>query len=172
MPSSERILAEAKRKGKLPMKLDTLPPMTAISIVGLAQVLSGAIQDGRLNCQKAVDMATPSSDPLLTAEAVMALAQALIKSGDNAAALKASLDAQQTFARLGKPDYEWLAFLFAALARKGSGDTEQAREYASQAKTLLVGLQQRWGDANYQSYLSPPDIQFHHNQLNELPPKP
>ncbi|HKB65720.1 MAG TPA: tetratricopeptide repeat protein [Pyrinomonadaceae bacterium] len=172
MALSERNFGEAKSKGQMAMKLDTLPPMTAISIVGLAQVLSGAIQDGRLNCQKAVDMATPSSDPLLTAEAVMALAQALIKSGDNAAALKASLDAQQTFARLGKPDYEWLAFLFAALARKGSGDTEQAREYASQAKTLLVGLQQRWGDANYQSYLSRPDIQFHHNQLNELAPKP
>src|SRR5258706_8718524 len=108
MALSERNFGEAKSKGQMAMKLDTLPPMTAISIVGLAQVLSGAIQDGRLNCQKAVDMATPSSDPLLTAEAVMALAQALIKSGDNAAALKASLDAQQTFARLGKPDYDCL----------------------------------------------------------------
>jgi hypothetical protein len=78
------------------------------------------------------------------------------------------MDAQQTFARLGKPDSEWLALLFAALARKGSGDTQQAREYASQADALLVGLQQRWGNDNYQSYLRRPDIQLHHNQLNEL----
>ena len=142
--------------------------MTEISIIGLSQVLSGVIKEGRLNCQKAVAMATPSSDPLLTGEAVMALAQALIHSGDNAAALKNSLDAQQAFARLGKPDYEWLALLFAALACKGSGDSQQAREYASQANTLLVGLQQRWGNDNYQFYLSRPDIQFHHNQLNQL----
>jgi hypothetical protein len=78
------------------------------------------------------------------------------------------MDAQQTFARLGKPDSEWLALLFAALARKGSGDTQQAREYASQADALLVRLQQRWGHDNYQSYLRRPDIQLHHNQLNEL----
>ena len=168
MALSERKFGEAQSLGQTAIKADTLPPMTEISIIGLSQVLSGAIKEGRLNCQKAVAMATPTSDPLLTGEAVMALAQTLNQSGDHAAALKASMDAQQTFARLGKPDSEWLALLFAALARKGSGDTQQAREYASQAEALLVGLQQRWGNENYQSYLRRPDIQLHHNQLNEL----
>ena len=175
MALSERKLDEAKKKALLATSVDTLPPLAETSIIGLAQILSGATKEGRLNSQKAVDMVTPSSDPLLAAEARLALAQALIQVGEHAGALKTSLDSQQAFARLGKPDYEWLALLLAARASKGAGKSQQAGDYASRAENLMTGLQQRWGNDNYQSYLNRPDIQFYRNQLNDFlaqKPKP
>ncbi len=168
MALSERKFDEAQKQAKLAMNVDTLPPLAETWVVGLAQALSNATGEGHVNCQKAVSMLTPTSDPLLACEAQLALAQALLQHGDNAAALKAALDSQQTLARLGKPDYEWLALLIAARACKGAGDAQQARNYASRAETLMTSLQQRWGNENYQSYLKRPDLQFYRNQLNEL----
>jgi serine/threonine protein kinase/Tfp pilus assembly protein PilF len=168
MALSERDFSDAQKKAQIAMSVNAQPPLTETSIIGLAQVLSGATKEGRLTCQKAVDMAIPTSEPLLVAEARLALAQSLIQSGDSAGALKASLDSQQIFAGVGKQDYEWLALLLAAQARRAAGDAQLAQDYASRAATLLAGLQQRWGNDNYQSYLNRPDIQFHRNQLNEL----
>ena len=175
MALTERQFDLAQEKAQAAMTFNASPPLTETAIVGLAQALSGAAREGRLNCQKAVAMATSTTDPLLAGEALLALAQALIQSGDNVGAFKASLDSQQTFARLGKQDYEWLALLIAARATKGAGDAQQAHDYASRAETLMTGLQQRWGNDNYQSYLNRPDVQFYRNQLNELlaqKPKP
>jgi hypothetical protein len=115
-----------------------------------------------------MDMVTPTTDPVLVAEVNSVLAEARLQSGDDTGALKFSLDAQQIYARLGKPDAEWPALLIAARARRHANDVVQAREYASQAEKLLAGLQQKWGNENYQSYLARPDVQFQHNQLNQL----
>lgn len=172
MALSERQFAQAQENSRAATAANTAST-TETSLVGLAQALSGATNEGRLNCQKAVAMLTPASDPLTAAEVKLALAQALLLTGDSAAALPAAIEAQQTFARLGKPDSQWLALLLAARAGKNAGEAQQARDYASQAESLLAGLQQRWGNDNYQSYLNRPDIQFHHSQLKELlAPKP
>ena len=114
-------------------------------------------------------MLTPTSDPLLVAEIKMALAQALLQAGDSPGALQTVVECQKTFARLGKPDFEWLALLLAARAAKIAGEDQQARDYAAQAESLLAGLEQRWGAENYHAYLNRPDVQF---QLKELAPKP
>lgn len=170
MALSERKFDEAQKNAQQALTLanSPQPPIQETFLIGLAQVLSGAPKDGRLNCQKAVGMVTPSSDPALAAEARLDLAQALLQSGDSAGALKTSLEAQETFTRLGKQDYEWLALLIAARASKNTGDTQKARDYASRAQTLLAGFQERWGNANYNYYLNRPDIQFYRSQLNEL----
>lgn len=172
MALSKRIFVDAKKNIRRAMPYST-SPATELYLTGLTQVLSGAANEGRVSCQKAVDLLTPASDPLLTAEAKLALAQALMETGDGAIALKTALEAQETFARLGKPDSEWLALLLAARVSKNAGEAQQARDYAAKASGLLAVLQQRWGNENYQSYLNRPDVLFHHSQLNELlAPKP
>jgi tetratricopeptide (TPR) repeat protein len=165
---SERKFDDAQKNAQNALSVGTSPPITETALMGWAQVLSGAAQAGRLKCQKAIDLMTASTDPALASEARLALAEALLQTGDSAGALKTSLDAQQTFARLGKQDSEWLALLIAARARNRAGDVRQAQEYATRAETLLAGLQQKWGNDNYQSYLGRPDIQFYRSQLNEL----
>lgn len=167
MALSERNFEEAAAKADEARKTDTLPPLTENALIGLAQVLAGK-SVGRAECQKAVSMITETTDPLLAAEADCALAVALLQSGDATGALKFALEAQQSFARLGKPDAEWPALLTAASARRHDRDITQARDYASQADRILASLQQRWGNENYQSYLARPDVQFQRNQLNEL----
>jgi len=164
---SERKFDEAASKADEARKANTLAPLTENALIGLAQVLAGK-SVGRAECQKAVSLITDSTDPLLAAEAHSALAVALLQSGDATGALKFALQAQQTFARLGKPDAEWPALLTAANARQHDHDTTQARDYASQAEKILASLQQRWGNENYQSYLARPDVQFQRNQRNEL----
>jgi tetratricopeptide (TPR) repeat protein/predicted Ser/Thr protein kinase len=167
MALSERKFDEAIKKAEDAIKANTLPPLTETSLIGLAQTLSGK-SAGRAKCQKALELMTADTDPLLAAEVHGSLAEALLQSGDASGALKYAVEAQQTFARLGKPDAEWVALLTAARARRRDNDLAQAREYASQAERILAGLQQKWGDENYQSYLARPDVQFYRNQLNEL----
>lgn len=167
MALSERRFDEAATKADLASKANTLPTMTETALIGLAQVLAGK-SEGRAKSQKAMDMVTTTTDPLFVAEVNSALAEARLQSGDATGALKFSLDAQQIYARLGKTDAEWPALLIAARARRHAKDLLQAREYATQAEKLLAGLQQKWGNENYQSYLARPDVQFQRDQLNEL----
>ena len=165
---SERKFAEAQKLAENAINANTQPALAENVVMGVAQVFSGASQAGVASCQKALAMVTPATDPALVAEAHLALAQALLQKGDSAGALRAALDAQQIFSHFGKQDSEWLALLIAARAQKNIGDAAQARDSASKAETVLAGLQQKWGDTNYQSYLARPDIQFHRSQLNEL----
>ena len=172
MALTERQFDEAQKNARTAMATNDSPMMETY-LVGIAQVLSGAPAEGRRNCEKAVAMLSPESDPLTVAELKMALAQALIQTGDSAGALPVAIEVAQTLARLGKPDSQWLALLLAARAAKGAGESQQAHDYALQAESLLKGLEQRWGSDNYQSYLNRPDIQFHQDQLKELlAPKP
>jgi serine/threonine protein kinase/Tfp pilus assembly protein PilF len=136
--------------------------------LGLAQALSGAFRQGQPKCQEAVEMARQSGDPALLSEALLTLAEVQDQSGDSQGALKTSLESQELFARLGKQDSEWLAWLVAARASRSAGDTQRAREYASRAENLLTGLQQKWGPDNFNTYLNRPDVQFSRTQLSEL----
>lgn len=167
MALSQRRFDDASDKASEAIKANKQPPLTETALFGLAQALAGK-REGLAACQKAVSMINESTDPLLAADANAALAVALLQSGDATGALKFALQAQQTFARLGKPDAEWQALLTAASARRHDRDITQARDYASQAEKILASLQQRWGNENYQSYLTRPDVQFQRNQLNEL----
>src|SRR6185312_13592540 len=127
------------------IKVATLAPLTETALLGWAQGLSGASQ-GLTNCQKAVDMLTPTSEVEDAAEARFALAEIQLQTGDRADAVKNALDSQQLFARLGKQDFEWLALLIAA--RASNRDTDQVQQFSSRAEALLAGLQQKWSNDN------------------------
>ena len=136
--------------------------------VGLAQALSGSSRQGQLKSQEAVDMARQSGDPFLLSDALLSLAEAMIESGNNAGALKNALESQELFARAGKKDGEWIAWLIAARASGSAGDSQKGGDYASRAQEVLSELQQKWGDNYYNSYLNRPDVQFSRKQLSEF----
>jgi serine/threonine protein kinase/Tfp pilus assembly protein PilF len=165
---SVRQFTEARAKAQKVMDLatDQLKTRTvpATFIVGLAQALSGSSHQGQLKCQEAVDLARQSGDPFLLSEALLSLAEAMIESGNTAGALKNGLESQELFARAGKKDGEWLAWLIAARA----SDSQKGREYASRAQEVLSQLQQKWGNDNYNTYLNRPDVQFSRKQLSEF----
>jgi tetratricopeptide (TPR) repeat protein/predicted Ser/Thr protein kinase len=140
----------------------------ALFTMGLAKALSGAAKQGGLKCQQAIDSARQSGDPAVLSESLLALAEAMAQAGDAAGATKNALEAQQIFARAGRRDCEWLAWLIAARASKANGEADKARDYALRAQQVLVSIQQQWGNDNYNSYLNRPDVQLARKQLSEI----
>jgi serine/threonine protein kinase/Tfp pilus assembly protein PilF len=136
--------------------------------LGLAQALAGALSQGQLKCQEAVERARQAGDPGILSEALLSLADAMIENGNSAGALKNALEAQVLFARSGRADFEWLAWLIAARASRSNGDTQKASEYASHAHDLLSGLQKNFGDDNYSTFLDRPDVKTSRKQLSEF----
>jgi tetratricopeptide (TPR) repeat protein len=136
--------------------------------LGLAHSLAGAVSQGQSKCQEAVDMARQSGDPGPLSEALLSLAEAMIENGNSAGAIKNALEAQELFARSGKKDCEWLAWLIAARASRSAGDSQKSSEYASRAQATLSELQTKFGDDNYNNYLNRPDVKFSRKQLSEF----
>jgi tetratricopeptide (TPR) repeat protein len=136
---------------------------------GMAQVFSGALRPGLADCEQAVRIARETKEPALMANALLALSQAHLQSGDTAHALKAALESQEMFSRLGALDHEWIALLVAARASQSAGHTQDSQAYASRANTLLAALQQRWGIDNYKSYEKRLDIDFYLKWLSGFP---
>ena len=137
---------------------------------GLAELYSGTSRAGMLKCQKAFDIATRTGTPRLISNAQLALAAALLASGDAANALTSALEAQRTFARLGSRHSEWRAWLIAAQASRQQQDDQKVDEYAARAAGLLTALEKALGTSEYSSYLSRPDVQRYRKQLDELLP--
>lgn len=171
MALSQRQFPEAESRSEQALALaGTQLKRTAISATftsGLAQVLSGS-SAGRVKCQQAVATARQFGDPLLLSDALTMLAEAQLKGGDAAAALKSSVEAQGLAARVGSPDTELNACLAAARASGNLHDFQQARDYATRADKLLESLKQLWGSDNYNSFLKRPDIQIFRAELNQF----
>jgi tetratricopeptide (TPR) repeat protein len=134
----------------------------------LTQTLSGGRKKGQSNCEHAVETARQANDPAVLGESLLALATAMAQAGDPAGASNNALEAQQIFARAGRHDCEWLAWLVAARASKASGDNEKARDYASRAQQVLSSIEQQWGNDYYNTYLNRPDVQLSRKQLEEI----
>ena len=162
--------AQAKARKALDVNDSQIKSVTilATATVGSAQALSGAPRPGQVTCQEALATARQSGDPAPLSEALLSLADAMFESGDSAGALKNALEAQDLFARSGKQDSEWLAWLIAARASRSGGDNQKGLEYATHAEQVLSALQQQWGDSNYNEYLNRPDVKLSRKQLSEL----
>lgn len=171
MALSRRQFPEAKVRSRQALDLAgtslKLAAVEANYTLGLAQALSGAAREGRSKCEQAVEIATQSKDPAVLSEALLALAEARLLSGDAAGALTTALSSQEILGRLGKQDSEWIALAIAARASRSTGDTTKAQDFARRATDLLSGLPAKWGAENYNAYLSRPDVQFVRKQLSE-----
>jgi tetratricopeptide (TPR) repeat protein len=169
---SQGHLPEAKAQTeKLLALIGTQFPVIAIGakrVLGLSQLYAGAGATGKRTCAEAVEMAKRVNDPWQLARAQLALAEAMLLAGDRQASLASALQAQESFTRRDQHGGEWEAWVIAAGASRGMGDNGKAREYALRASESLSKLEQRWGTANFNSYLGRPDIQRFRKQLGEL----
>jgi tetratricopeptide (TPR) repeat protein/tRNA A-37 threonylcarbamoyl transferase component Bud32 len=171
MALSERNFQEARARGK--QALDLAGGRQGIAIeakytLGLANALGGAKPEGKQLCAEAVDAAMRYVDPRLLSGAQLALAQVLLEMGDTQSALDTALRAQSQFARAGQQDSEWRSLVVAASASRARGDNAKAQEYASQAAGVLLDIQQKWGDAPFNSYARRPDVQYFRKQVDEM----
>ncbi|HZH33127.1 MAG TPA: tetratricopeptide repeat protein [Pyrinomonadaceae bacterium] len=171
MALSQRNFAEARTRSAQVLAADEQNKTTLIEarrIHGLAQVLSGARAAGVAMCRDSLTAAQELGHPWVVSTAQLALAEALLESGDAAGALSHALEAQASFARFGQKASEWRAWLLAARAGQRAGNGEATRDYVSRATNALAELQQAWGTEVFNVYQARPDVQVYRRQLGEL----
>jgi len=134
-------------------------------ILGLAQSLSGHAAEGRKRCEGAVAAARNLHAPQLLSNALLALSECALLAGDGPAAAATATEAQQRFAAAGQHESEWRALLIEAAADEKSGDKTGAQQLALQASRILADLEQRWGSANYKTYVDRPDVKESRHRL-------
>jgi serine/threonine protein kinase len=128
-------------------------------VVGLSESYGGAKAAGKQTLTEAVDLAKQLNDPAQLATAQLALANAMLLTGDSKAAATNAIQAQEVFARLGLFESEWRALLVAAQASLNLGDKNHAGEYETKLQAALVKLAERWGSESFRTYFSfRPDI--------------
>jgi serine/threonine protein kinase/Flp pilus assembly protein TadD len=135
--------------------------------LGLAETRSGGARAGTRLCAKAVEMAISTGDPQLISSAWLALAEALLESGEPKRALETAQRAQESFARFGQLDSEWRAWLIASMSRQRLGEEAAARECASTAAARLASLEQRFGQDTYKGFVTRPDVQRLRERLRQ-----
>lgn len=126
--------------------------------LGLAHSLAGRTSVGRKYCENAVLLAQSLRDPLPLSGALLALAQASLNLGDTQSALTSASQAEQRFAAANQHESQWRALLMMSRAVGATAQTETTQQFASQAKAVRAALEQEWGQENYRSYLSRPDV--------------
>ena len=140
--------------------------VAAQRVSGLAQAYGGAAAAGKKLLEAATEQAEGLNDPALLARLRLALAEAMLLAGDSQGALAKAIQAETTFAQLGRQASDWQALFVAAAASEKLGDQNSARGYATRAKETLAKLESRWGSENYNSYLSRADVQRFRKQLD------
>lgn len=138
------------------------------SVSGLAEVLNGKKASGLRACADALAIATSMNNQELLCATQLALAEAMMESGDAQGAAINAQQAQERSRNLGKQDSEWRAMLLRARASHGLGDHTKASDFGAQASDLLTALEQRWGAENYKNYLARPDIKRYGKQLKDI----
>ena len=119
-------------------------------------------------CEEAVGAATHAGDPRMLSDALLALAEAMLESGDAERALSAAMQAQESFTRAGRQESEWRAWVVAARAGQHAGNEATVRQSALRAEGLLLNLRQKWGEEIYNAYLTRPDVRQSRRHLSQL----
>jgi tetratricopeptide (TPR) repeat protein len=168
---SQRTFASVQTEGKEALKLskDRYEEITAETkyTLGLAQSLAGFPRAGQALCDDALAIANRIANQRLIFGATLARSVALLENGDAQAALETALKAQEGFARSGRQDSEWRAWLIAARAAKRQGDNPRALELAMHAAEVFSTLQQKWQPEAFRVYQERPDVQYFRRQLEE-----
>lgn len=165
--------AKAKLRSVLAAAIDAHLRQSTLEakwMLGSASALSGAEHDGLALTKEAVTLAEQSKDRWVLAKARLALAEALLESGNANDALANASAATDSFVRTQQQDSEWRALLISAQASQRKGDITKAREYANRSWEIFTGLEQTWGKDAYRSYLTRPDVTYYRRQLQQLLP--
>ena len=166
---SERRFPQAIEKARQALALDeeTEEAINVKYALGLAEALSSEKRQGVRTCAEAVEMARRAKDGRMLPDALLALAEAMLESGDWQGALANALEAQRILAPAGRQESEWRAWLVAGRASQQAGDGASARDYLSRADNMLESLEVLWGAESYNLYLTRPDVQHYRDSLRQ-----
>lgn len=171
MALSQREARNAIKDAEQAIKLDPSrtrhPAIEAMFTLGLAQFSSGDRRRGTQTCEQAVEMARNSGNLRLLLQALLALSEIQIDSGDAKSALANATTAQQLAQQTSLPESEWRALLLTGRADQQLGNYPNAREKLSKADSLLSSLRERFGAENYNSYLNRNDVMMYRGQLQK-----
>ncbi|MDQ3648761.1 MAG: tetratricopeptide repeat protein [Acidobacteriota bacterium] len=172
MALGERQFTEARTASKQALTLaGTQNPEAAVDahrMLGLALASFGKMVEAKRSCEEAIKVAARVGDEKLRFQSLLALADVLLESGGDKDALDSARRAHQHFAQNGQDDSAWRALLIAARSSRRAGQNSEAREYATRARVLLLGLERKWGEEQYRGYLSRQDVQHLNRQLNDV----
>jgi tetratricopeptide (TPR) repeat protein len=168
---SQLRFAEAKTKCRLALAgTPNLPRALAEvrRIRGLAEVFSGERRQGLQNCQSSGAIASQLHDPWLMSQSRLALAQAMLQTGDAQRALAIVAEERANFERWGQVESRLSSLVISTRAQQSLGDPTVARQFATQARDLLFELKRKWGAAIYKQYITRPDIHMARAQLAQI----
>jgi len=133
----------------------------------LIEVFDGAIKRGRALCE---DAAVKTIDAPLQhkSNVLLALAEALLESGEAKTALETALKSQQILVAIHEPEHEWRASLIAARASQQLGDADATRNHIKRVRDLLNEIQRMWGTDPFDGYNRRTDLQDYRKQIDAL----
>ena len=129
----------------------------ARGVLCLAQAGSGKSSALRI-CEDALVTARALRNPLTQSQALLALAQAALATGNAERASEVASEARPRFTAANQHESEWRAFAIAALAAQKLLQDEKARQLGTQAIESLNRLEQLLRGENYRTYLERPDV--------------
>lgn len=163
-------LRNAQKSGSLAGAPDNSRAAEAKAAAGLASVFSGQREAGKRACNEAFEIALrlKSQNKELLCITQLALAEAMIETGDGKGASQKALEARDLSRSLVKHDSEWRALTIAARGEQLLGNRTKAMEYATAADSVRASIEKEWDQVTYQSYLNRPDIKRYFTQLREI----
>jgi ATP/maltotriose-dependent transcriptional regulator MalT len=169
MALSQGNLLEAVSKSRQSLNLASAQAryasVEAKSILGLSLIFSGVKAEGRSLCEEAFEMAKHTDNHLLLSRAQLALAEATLESGKAQGSLFNALEAQKSFEQSDQLESEWRAWLIASRANRLLDKSTLAQDQLARSENSLSRLQQKWGEAIFNSYISRQDIQRNLRQV-------
>jgi tetratricopeptide (TPR) repeat protein len=131
------------------------------SLLGLVKATSGGGRDAKKLCDEAINAAETAGIFGLHSRALLAGAEAALKTNDTQTALSLAVQAQEKLSRGGLAESEWRAWQIASRASKQLGDTNKAEELMRNATNARSRLEQMWGPDAFKQYAQRPDIQVY-----------
>jgi serine/threonine protein kinase len=131
------------------------------SLLGLVKAASGGGRDAKKLCDEAINAAETAGIFGLHSRALLAGAEAALKTNDTQTALSLAVQAQEKLSRGGLAESEWRAWQIASRASKQLGDTNKAEELMRNATNARSRLEQMWGPDAFKQYAQRPDIQVY-----------
>lgn len=159
-------IAKSREALNLAKDKDLSMKIEAGGTLGLAMVMSGTKAAGIMECRNAVTVAQKNqTDRQLLADTQFTLAQALSRVSPGPESMNLALAAQKEYARLGKHESEWRAWLIIA---RSAGTATAGRPYVQNALQARSKVEQQWGTESARRYQSRRDIQGLEKELNTL----
>ena len=164
----EQVIQIARQIITADAELKRASTIEAKAILALALVQSGQ----KLKAKETIEQIDLNNSKLDEAEvkARIYLIRAEIMLANNLpeSALEAARQAQESFNKLGKPSFEWVAWLAICSAQKSLNDYDGAVQSANNAGVIFSTLSQKWRAPDFSGYSARPDVKFYRERLQEI----